>query len=56
MDVVPLGSCDRRYDDAEVGVLLADTANVRDKVSLKTTIILYTNLFFSPGFRRLALS
>ena len=46
--VVPLGSCDRRYADAEVGALLADiaTIDVCDKVSLKMTIIFYTNCRF----------
>ena len=46
--VVPLGSCDHRYADAEVGALLADiaTIDVCDKVSLKMTIIFYTNCRF----------
>ena len=50
---VALGLCDRRYADAELGVLLADTAtvNIRDKVSLKSTIIFNTHCrFFHPGF------
>ena len=43
-----LGLCDRRYADAEAGVLLDDTATVDipDKVSLKLTVISNTHCCF----------
>ena len=45
---VALGLCDRRYADAEVGVVFADTAtiDIRNKVSLKSTIIFNTHCRF----------
>ena len=48
VDGVALGLGDRRYADAEVGELLTDTATVdiRDKVSLKSTIISNTHCRF----------